>query len=69
LAALEGLSYRLEPVQRLEEAFLDGTEAETAEIARALHAHDRKSLRNSLLRYHRRRLRIIPELLDALLDD
>ena len=63
VAALEGLSERLEPVQRLEEAFLNDTEAETNEIVRSLRAGDRKALRNSLLRYHRRRIRIIPELL------
>lgn len=66
-AALEGLSQRLEPVQRLEEAFLNDTEAETSEILRSLRARDRKALRASLLRYHRRRVRIIPELLAKLL--
>lgn len=63
VAALEALSSRLEPVQRLERLFLDETEAETNEIVRALQAHDRKALRSSLIRYHRRRLRIVPELL------
>lgn len=63
VAALEGLSQRLEPVQRFEEAFLNDTEAETNEIVRSLRTGDRRALRNSLLRYHRRRIRIIPELL------
>ena len=63
VAAFEALSHRLEPVQRLEQFFLDETEAETNEIVRALQAHDRKALRRSLIRYHRRRLRIVPELL------
>jgi DNA-binding GntR family transcriptional regulator len=62
-AVLEDLSQRLEPVQRFEEAFLDDTEAETNEILRSLRAGDRKALRTSLLRYHRRRIQIIPELL------
>jgi DNA-binding GntR family transcriptional regulator len=66
-AALEALSHRLEPVQRLEQSFLDGTEAETNEIVLALQAHDGKALRSGLIRYHRRRLRIIPELLATLL--
>ena len=66
-AALEALSHRLEPAQRLERYFLDETEAETNEIVRALQANDRKSLRRSLVRYHRRRLRIIPELLARML--
>ena len=66
--ALEALSCRLEPVQRLEQLFLDETEGETAEIVRALQAHDRKALRSSLIGYHRRRARIVPELLAALLE-
>jgi hypothetical protein len=32
-----------------------------------LRANDRKTLRRSLLRYHRRRLRIVPELLAKML--
>jgi DNA-binding GntR family transcriptional regulator len=66
LAALDSSIERLEPVQRLEDAFLDGTEAETEEIVRALRAHDRSALRRSLIRYHRRRDRIVPELLASL---
>jgi DNA-binding GntR family transcriptional regulator len=69
VAALETLSQRLEPVQRLETLFLDGTEAETEEINRALGAHDRKALRKSLIRYHRRREKIVPQLLAMLLQD
>jgi DNA-binding GntR family transcriptional regulator len=68
VAALEALSHRLEPVQRLEQYFLGETEAETAEIVRALRARDRKALRRSLVRYHRRRLRIVPELLSRLFE-
>lgn len=67
-AALERLSHRLEAVQRLEQHFLDGTEGETQNILAALRARDRKALRNSLLRYHRRRLRIVPELLAELME-
>ena len=66
-AALEALRTRLEPVQRLEQYFLDETETETDEILRALQADDRPALRKSLVRYHRRRLRIIPELLARML--
>jgi DNA-binding GntR family transcriptional regulator len=68
VAALEALSHRLEPVQRLEQYFLGETETETAEIVRALRARDRKALRSSLVRYHRRRLRIVPELLSRLFE-
>jgi DNA-binding GntR family transcriptional regulator len=68
VAALEALSQRLEPIQRLERFFLDETEAETDAILGALRARDRKALRTSLLRYHRRRLRIVPQLLSHLLE-
>ena len=67
-AALESASQRLEPVQRFERMFLDETEADTAEIARAIGAHDRTALRRALVRYHRRREKIVPELLTALLE-
>lgn len=67
LAAFESLSDRLEPVQRLERAFLDQMEGETEDIVRALKDHNRKALRGSLVRYHRRRLRIVPDLLARLL--
>lgn len=67
LAALEALTERLQPVQRLEAIFLDETEAETAEILHALRTQDRRVLRKSLVQYHRRRERIVPELLAALM--
>lgn len=67
LAALETLSHRLEPVQRLEQMFLDEVEVESSEIFHALQADDRKALRHHLVRYHRRRERIVPQLLEHLL--
>lgn len=67
-AALDALTSRLEPAQRLERRFLDETEAETNEIVRALRARDGKALRSSLVRYHRRRLHIVPKLLECLLE-
>jgi DNA-binding GntR family transcriptional regulator len=67
VAALEALAHRLEPAQRLERYFLDETEAETTEIVRALQSQDRRALRSTLVRYHRRRAKIVPELLGALL--
>jgi|SRR6185312_6145613 len=66
LAAFEAVADRLEPVQRVEQAFLDRTETETAEILRAIRTGDRKLLRRSLVQYHRRRDRIVPELLTSL---
>jgi DNA-binding GntR family transcriptional regulator len=67
VAALEALDLRLEPARRAERNFLDETEAETAEIVHALKVRDRRGLRNSLVRYHRRRDRIVPHILAALL--
>lgn len=67
LAALESLSQRLEPAQRLEQFFLDETDSETEEILAALKANDHRALRGSLVRYHRRREKIVPELLARLL--
>ena len=64
--ALRTLSERLEPAQRIEDAFLDGTQAETEEIVRAIRANDRRTLRRNLLQYHRRRERIVPQLIAAL---
>ena len=66
LIALRTLTERLEPVQRLEDARLDAVEEETAQIVAALRKRDRKALRRSLINYHRRRERIVPELLERL---
>jgi len=66
LAALQELTSRMEPVQKLEAALLDRVEQETAEIALAMKDGDRPRLRRALLNYHRRRERIVPELLDFL---
>jgi DNA-binding GntR family transcriptional regulator len=66
IAALETVTERLEPVQRFETALLDAVAEETSDIADALKSGDRRRLRNALLRYHRRRERIVPELLERL---
>ena len=64
--AIEALGVRLEPVQRLEALLLDALDDETREILAALRANDRKALRRALVRYHRRRAAIVPELLERL---
>ena len=64
--AVQALIERLDPIQRLEDAFLDAVGAETAQIAEAVRTDDRKALRASLVRYHRRRDRIVPALLSRL---
>lgn len=66
LAAFEKVTERLEPAQRFAAALLDAVADETSEIANALDNGDRRKLRSALLRYHRRRERIVPELLDRL---
>jgi DNA-binding GntR family transcriptional regulator len=64
--ALEAITERLAPVQRLESLLLDAVEEETGEIIEALRSADRRKLRKALLRYHRRRERIVPELIERL---
>lgn len=63
---LANLGERLEPYRRFEIEFLDGVEVETEDIIHALGADDRRRLRNALLRYHRRRQRIVPEIIERL---
>jgi hypothetical protein len=53
----------MEPYQRLEDELLDALQAETETIAAAILAGDRAALRKSLMAYHRRRARLVPELI------
>jgi DNA-binding GntR family transcriptional regulator len=68
LIALATLTERIEPVQRLEDALLDAAEEESAGIVTAIANGDRKRLRKALLHYHRRRERIVPEVISRLLE-
>ena len=63
LLALKALTEKLEPIQRFEEQILDVLESETRAIVQALKDRDRRALRRQLVQYHRRRQRIVPELL------
>ena len=63
LFALRALIERMEPYQRVESELLDAVEAETEAIAAAMSAGDRGALRKSLVAYHRRRARLVPELI------
>ena len=63
LAALRMLAERMEPYQRLEEELLDAAQAETDAIAAAIAEGDRTGLRKCLIAYHRRRARLVPELI------
>jgi DNA-binding GntR family transcriptional regulator len=68
-AALEAVSERLEPLRQMESLLLDAVENEIDEILSALRDRDERRLRTSLLRYHRRRERIVPDLLEQLHSD
>ena len=63
LLALRTLIDRMEPYQRFENELLDAVQAETETIAAAIAAGDRTGLRRSLMSYHRRRARLVPELI------
>ena len=64
--ALRSVLDRLEPPQRIEQCFLDSVETEIAQISEAIRSGDRSALRRSLVQYHRRRERIVPQLLASL---
>ena len=64
--ALRSLTERLEPIQRLEDSLLDSIEEESAAIIAALRERNRAALRRGLIHYHRRRERIVPELIARL---
>lgn len=63
ILALRTLAERMEPYQRLEAELLDAVQAETDSIAEAISAGDRRALRKSLIAYHRKRARLVPELI------
>ena len=69
LLALQSLIERVEPVQRLEALLLDAVEDETEAIFAAFRDGDLRDLRSSLIRYHRRRVRMVPDLLEQLQRD
>ncbi|HYC95653.1 MAG TPA: GntR family transcriptional regulator [Sphingomicrobium sp.] len=63
LVALRALVDRMEPYQLFESELLDAIQTETENIAAAIAAGDRRSLRKRLVAYHRRRARLVPELI------
>lgn len=64
LHAYLNVTERLDPFHRFETLFLDATEDDTSAILEALHSGDRRTVRARLVRYHRRRQRIVPNLLE-----
>jgi DNA-binding GntR family transcriptional regulator len=65
-ATLKNLSERLEPFERFEREFFGRLDEEIEVILQALRRGDRKALRRSLVDYHRRRQRTVPEILAKL---
>ena len=63
ILALRALTERMVPYQRFEDELLDAVQAETEAIAAAVSAGDRRALRKGLMAYHRRRARLVPELI------
>ena len=63
LFALRALIERMEPYQRFEDELLDAVQVETEAISAAISSGDRTALRKSLMAYHRRRARLVPELI------
>jgi DNA-binding GntR family transcriptional regulator len=63
ILALRALAERMEPYQRFEDELLDAVQEETEAIAAAVSANDRRALRKGLIAYHRRRARLVPELI------
>jgi hypothetical protein len=53
----------MEPYQRFEDEMLDAVQEETEAIAAAVSAGNPKALRKGLINYHRRRVRLVPELI------
>jgi DNA-binding GntR family transcriptional regulator len=66
LAAIANAGDRLSPVRRREPELLAGTGEELAELAQLLVEQKTSSLRRAILRYHQRRRRAAPALLEAL---
>lgn len=64
--AVESIAERLEPLERLEDMLLSEVEAESELIFDAIRSANARLLRKQLLSWHRRRERIVPELLARL---
>lgn len=63
LQALRNVRERLSPFERLEARLLNDLDQEIRAIVAASRAEDRRALRRCLLAYHRRRNRVVPQLL------
>ena len=63
LHALRSVRARLEPFAPVERLLLSSIEAENQAILEASRSGDRRALRTALVRYHRRRNRLVPEIL------
>lgn len=66
IIALEAVAERLQLIERLEPSVLGGLQDEQADFAAVFKAGDHRRLRRAIVRYHRRRIRVVPELLERL---
>jgi DNA-binding GntR family transcriptional regulator len=64
--ALESVAERLEPLEALEDALLEGIQRETEAICSAIRSGDARLLKKLLAAYYRRREKIVPELLERM---
>jgi hypothetical protein len=68
LVAFESAAERLRPIGRLEPLVIKDIDEERSEFQSALEAGG-KAVRWAIIRYHRRRTRAVPELLERLMQD
>lgn len=66
LRALSSALDRLSPLRRLEEGVLAKVQEELEELVQATRAHELAALRRAIASYHRRRIKVAPQLLAAL---
>lgn len=66
LSAVAQLNGQLAPARARERAFLSDTELEIVQLRSSSAADDPRSQRAELVAYHRRRVRIVPQLIEAL---
>ncbi len=65
-SAVAQLNARLAPVRAREASVLGHIEGELMELVSLLRAEELRDLRRALISYHRRRLRMVPQLIEAL---
>ncbi len=64
VAAFRGLTDKLGPYRQFEQEVLEAIDTELEDIVAAISRNDAKALRRALVKYHRRRERVVPRLLE-----